>query len=88
LLSGCTPNVIAPPTKFATISQPLCRKNAECGLWSTVGIVSVPAVDMGVGRYAVGLVQGSDFREDFKAGHLLAAHARCAKLAVLGKTRV
>jgi hypothetical protein len=29
-----------PPPTAAIISQPLCRKNAACGLWSIVGIVS------------------------------------------------
>src|ERR1017187_2680384 len=63
LVRKCTPNVIAPPAMVAIISQPLCRKNAACGLWSTVGIVSVFAVDMSVGKYDAGPVQGSDFRK-------------------------
>jgi hypothetical protein len=39
-----------PAAMFATINQPLWRKNAACGLWSMVGIVSVFAVDMSVGQ--------------------------------------
>ena len=40
LLRKCTPHAIAPPAMAAIISQPLWRKNAACGLWSTVGMGS------------------------------------------------
>ena len=35
---------------FAIISQPLWRKNAACGLWSTVGMASIFSADMSAQR--------------------------------------
>jgi hypothetical protein len=48
--SRCTPKAITPAMMFAIISQPLWRKNAACGLWSTVGIALSFSADIGAQR--------------------------------------